>query len=79
MKAIKENKAYAVVTDAEAKAYKARGFDIYDDDGNIKERASGKTVSFDDFETLKKENSALKKKIKAYEKAKQEAAKSKEL
>ena len=68
MKAIKGNKAYTVNTSEEAKAFKAQGFDIYDDNGKIKEHALGKTVSLEKYEVLEKENEKLKaenKKLKA--------------
>lgn len=68
MKAIKENKVYAVASDEEAKVYKARGFDIYGDDGKLKEHGTGKTVSLEKYEALQKENSKLKGKIKNLEK-----------
>lgn len=71
MKAIKGNKAYTVNTTEEAKAYKAQGFDIYDDNGKIKEHAIGKTVPLESYEALAKENEKLKaenKKLKANQK-----------
>lgn len=67
MKAIKNNKVYTV-NEAEAKVYKAQGFDIYDDKGKIKEYGVGKKVSLEDYEALKSENEKLKaenKKLKA--------------
>lgn len=74
MKAIKGNKTYTVNTTEEAKAYKTQGFDIYDDNGKIKEHALGKTVSLDKYEELAKENEKLKaenKKLKADSKDKE--------
>lgn len=74
MKAIKGNKAYRVNTTEEAKAYKAQGFDIYDDNGKIKEHAIGKTVPLESYEALAKENEKLKaenKKLKAEQKSDQ--------
>lgn len=71
MKAIKGNKAYTVNTTEEAKVYKAQGFDIYDDNGKIKEHAIGKTVPLESYEALAKENENLKaenKKLKANQK-----------
>lgn len=71
MRAIKGNKAYTVNTTEEAKAYKAQGFDIYDDNGKIKEHAIGKTVPLESYEALAKENEKLKaenKKLKANQK-----------
>lgn len=63
MKAIKENKVYKVSTDEEAKIYKAKGFDILDDNGKVKEYGSGKTVSLDKFNEIEKENLKLQKEI----------------
>lgn len=60
MKAIKDNKSYTVNTDEEAKNYVSRGYDIQDDNGEIKEYGLGKKISVDDYDTLKKENSKLK-------------------
>lgn len=71
MKAIKGNKAYTVNTTEEAKAYKAQGFDIYDDNGKIKEHAIGKMVPLESYEALAKENEKLKaenKKLKSDQK-----------
>ena len=60
MKAIKGNKSYTVNTDEEAKTYVSRGYDIQDDNGEIKEYGLGKKISVDDYNTLKKENSKIK-------------------
>ncbi len=60
MKAIKDNKSYTVNTDEEAKNYVSRGYDLQDDNGEIKEYGLGKKISVDDYNTLKKENSKLK-------------------
>ena len=60
MKAIKDNKSYTVNTDEEAKTYVSCGYDIQDDNGEIKEYGLGKKISVDDYNTLKKENSKLK-------------------
>ena len=54
LKAIKENKVYTVNTSEEVKAYKAKGFDIYED-GKLKERGTGKSVPSDKYEALEKE------------------------
>lgn len=63
MKAIKDNKAYSVNTDAEAKLYKAKGYDIYDDKGKLKEKGIGSSVPPEKYEALEKENAKLKKEI----------------
>ena len=44
MKAIKGNKSYTVNTEAEANAYLAQGYDVYEDNGTLKEYGVGKTV-----------------------------------
>lgn len=72
MKAIKENKAYTVNTTEEEKVYKAKGFDIYDDKGKLREKGIGKTISPEKYEALEKENAKLKKEI---EKLKTESTK----
>lgn len=63
MLAIKENKVYSITTDEEAKAYRSQGFDIYDNNGKIKEYGSGKTVPLDSFKQLESENKKLKAEI----------------
>nr|WP_316624570.1 hypothetical protein [uncultured Ruminococcus sp.] len=75
MKAIKDNCEYTITTDTEVKTYKARGFDIYNDDGTIKEYGAGKKVSRDQYEQLRAENAMLnaenkklKNKLKSAEK-----------
>ena len=75
MKAKKANCEYTISTDAEVKTYKARGFDIYNDDGTIKEYGAGKKVSREQYEQLRAENAKLtaenkklKKELKSAEK-----------
>ncbi len=63
MKAIKENKVYAVADETDVKAYKARGFDIYDDNGKLKESGIGKAVTFEKYEALQKECEKLRKEV----------------
>lgn len=48
MTAKKENKEYTIF-DAERKVYEAKGFDIYDDDGNLLSYGKGKTVPFEKY------------------------------
>jgi hypothetical protein len=62
MKAIKDNKVYSV-TEEEAKVYKAKGYDIYDDKGKLKEKGIGSSVSYEKHEALENENAKLKKEI----------------
>ena len=59
MRAVKENREYTVTTDEQAVAYKKRGFDIYNDDGTLKEHGDGKKVSYEQYEALEKENKKL--------------------
>lgn len=75
LRAVKENREYNITNDVEKEAYKARGFDIVDEKGNIKEHAIGKKVPLEDFESLKAErdklaaeNKELKKEIKTLKK-----------
>lgn len=42
MKAIKGNKSYTVNTGAEANAYLAQGYDVYEDNGTLKNMVSVK-------------------------------------
>lgn len=67
MKAVKENKVYTV-TEEEAKEYKARGFDIYDDNGKLKENGTGKAIPYEEYEALKTENVKLKEENKKLKK-----------
>lgn len=72
MVASKDNKVYTI-TDAEKQMYIDRGFDIYDDDGNVIEYGRGKTVPYGDYAKLLKELEKLKakedKKVKEDKKA----------
>ena len=67
LKAIKENKVYTVNTSEEVKAYKAKGFDIYED-GKLKERGTGKSVPSDKYEALEKEISDANEKYQTIKK-----------
>ncbi len=75
LRAVKENREYNIANDVEKETYRARGFDIVDEKGNLKEHAIGKKVPLEDFEALKAErdklaaeNKALKKEIKELKK-----------
>lgn len=75
LRAVKENREYNIANDVEKEAFRARGFDIVDEKGNLKEHAIGKKVPLEDFETLKAErdklaaeNKELKKQIKELKK-----------
>lgn len=63
MRAVKDNRCYSINTDAEARAYKAQGFDIYDDDNTLKAHGDGKTVTVDEFSAVNAENQKLKSEI----------------
>ena len=67
MKAIKNNKVYAVDEVSQA-AYLAQGFDITDDKGKIIERSPSSTVSYSEHEKVLKENEKLKAEIKKLKK-----------
>lgn len=64
MKAIKGNKSYTVNTESEANAYLAQGYDVYDDNGTLKEYGVGKTVPLEKFSAVEKENAKLKAELK---------------
>lgn len=64
MKAIKGNKSYTVNTEAEANAYVAQGYDVYEDNGTLKEYGVGKTVPLEKFSAVEKENAKLKAELK---------------
>ena len=59
MQAVKENRVYTI-TETEQQSYHDQGFDICDDDGEIIAYGRGKTVSYDEYEKLLKENETLK-------------------
>lgn len=54
MKAKKENKVYEV-DKATKDRYTKAGYDIYDDEGKLIENAKNKTVSYEEYEKVKKE------------------------
>lgn len=59
MTAEKDNKVY-VINEAMKDRYQADGFDIRDNDGKIIAYGKGRTVSYDAYAELKRENDALK-------------------
>lgn len=59
MKAIKGNKVYQI-DEPQKKDYQDRGFDILDDNDKVIAYGRGKTVPYDTYETLKRENESLK-------------------
>lgn len=62
MRAVKGNKEY-MISDTQKKAYQDRGFDILDDYGCVIAYGRGKTVPYDKYDAVKKENEALKKEM----------------
>ena len=62
MTAEKENKVYTITEEQKA-TYLAEGFDIRDDEGNIIAYGAGKTVTYEDYMKLMKENAALKEEL----------------
>lgn len=51
------------ITEAESASFQKEGFDIYDDKGNLVSYGAGKTVPYDRYVALLKENEALKKEV----------------
>ena len=51
MKAIKENKVYTIDETLKA-TYKAQGYDIVDEKGNVVEYGVGKSISYEDYQSL---------------------------
>ena len=68
MTAEKENKVYTI-TEEQTAAYLAAGYDIRDDDGTVISYGNGRTVSYEDYAKLEKENAALKEKREELKKA----------
>ncbi len=60
MKAVKENKVYTITNEQEAELYRLKGFDIVDDDGNIKKYGAGKTVPYEKYKQAIDELEQLK-------------------
>lgn len=85
MKAKKENKVYSINTELEAQRYLKDGYDIYDDDGNVREYSPKKKIAFSEYmkavkeierlQDLAAENEALKAEIASLRVAKQEPVK----
>ena len=64
MKAIKANRQYTI-TEADVKSFAKEGYDVYDDNGNIVAYGAGKTVPYEKFIAVQKENEELQSEIKA--------------
>ena len=62
MTAEKDNKVYSI-DEGQMAAYQIAGYDIYGDDGNVIAYGAGKTVAYEDYMALKKENEELRAKI----------------
>ena len=67
MTAEKENKVYTITEEQKA-AYMAAGYDIRDDDGTVISYGIGRTVPYEDYVKLEKENAALKEKLEELQK-----------
>ena len=55
MKAKKENKVYTINTEQEAQRYLNDGYDIYDDDGNVRDYSPKKKIAFSEYMKAVKE------------------------
>ncbi len=55
MKAKKENKVYTINTEQEAQRYLKDGYDIYDDDGNVRDYSPKKKIAFSEYMKVVKE------------------------
>ena len=73
MTAEKDNKVYSI-DEGQMAAYQIAGYDIYGDDGNVIAYGAGKTVAYEDYMVLKKENEELRAKIAELETQKKEPA-----
>lgn len=71
MKAVRSNKEYTI-TETEQKSYQTAGYDIIGDDGAVIAYGRGKTVSFDEYEKLRKELEEVKGALKQEEPQPQE-------
>ena len=73
MTAEKDNKVYSI-DEGQMAAYQVAGYDIYGDDGNVIAYGAGKTVAYEDYMALKKENEELRAKITELETQEKEPA-----
>lgn len=62
MTAEKNNKVYSI-DEGQMAAYQVAGYDIYGDDGKVIAYGAGKTLSYEEYMALKKENEELRTKI----------------
>ena len=63
MKAIKENKVYTI-DETQKATYKAQGYDIVDEKGNVLEYGVGKKVSYEEYHTLQEKVNKLEEENK---------------
>lgn len=73
MTAEKDNKVYSI-DEGQMAAYQIAGYDIYGDNGNVIAYGAGKTVAYEDYMALKKENEELRAKIAELETQEKEPA-----
>ena len=73
MTAEKDNKVYSI-DEGQMAAYQIAGYDIYGDDGNVIAYGAGKTVAYENYMALKKENEELRVKIAELETQEKEPA-----
>lgn len=73
MTAEKDNKVYSI-DEGQMAAYQIAGYDIYGDDGNVIAYGAGKTVAYENYMALKKENDELRAKIAELETQEKEPA-----
>ena len=72
MTAEKDNKVYSI-DEGQMAAYQVACYDIYDD-GKVIAYGAGKTVAYEDYMTLKKENEGLRARIAELESQEKEPA-----
>ncbi len=60
MYAVKDNRELEVTNDAEKSALIKQGYDIIDEKGKLIAAGRGKTVPYEQYETIKAENEKLK-------------------
>lgn len=67
MKASKGNKVYTI-DETQKDYYIEQGYDISDDEGNITDYGSGKTISYTEYKNLEEKYAKLEKKYNEIEK-----------
>lgn len=67
MKAVKGNKVYTI-TESEKQRYQTEGYDIQDDAGATIAYGKGKTVSYEEHLSVKKERDELKQRVEELQK-----------